>query len=59
MLLHSPLKSIRVVGVLGAVLGVFVLIAGAVFFRVFVGSVLSCLPRCILLGCQLGSLCIL
>jgi hypothetical protein len=59
MLLHSPLKSIRVVGVLGAVLGVFVLIAGAVFFRVFVGSVLRCLSRCILLGCRLGSLCIL
>jgi hypothetical protein len=37
---------------------VFVLFAGAVY-RVFVGYVLGCLSRCFLLGCRLGSLCIL
>jgi hypothetical protein len=59
MLSLSPLKFIRVVGVLGVVLGDFVLFVGAVFSRVFVGSVSRCLFRCLSLGCRLGFLCIL
>jgi hypothetical protein len=47
--------------VLGVCIGsffFFLLFAGAVY-RVFVGSVLGCLSRWFLLGCRLGSLCIL
>jgi hypothetical protein len=58
MTLHS-LKFIRVVGVLGFVLGVFLFLLWVLFARVFVGSIFRCLTRCLLLGCRLGSLGIL
>jgi hypothetical protein len=41
------------------ILGVFFLLFAGAVYRVFVGSVLGCLSRCFLLGCRLGSLCIL